>query len=344
MKLMKNDLNSKLRILELVNFFTKYTDESTQFGINELITEFTEYMSKKYNENFQVSSDTLLSDIKVLNKYGFEVIINKDKYGKNFYSHQDKLLDNHELNLIMNAIASFKFLNDSETRNIKNKITKLVPKAEEMKIDSYMRVNKKLKVKDFKVKYSLYNVNKAINFGKMINFKYKQYYIKGGKIYTKLKHNGKVYIAEPYGITLSYNKCYLIAKDIEEDKIKHFRVELMEEVEIEENSKIKSNKFDLEDHLDKCFNMHGGDEVKRVRLKFNKKIINNVVDYFGQGIAAKELNETYFEVEKDLYINQGLISWIIQYGENIEVVEPIELIDGVKERIKSIYNIYYKNL
>lgn len=341
---MKNNLNSKLRILELVEFFTKYTDESTQFGINELVSEFAEYISKKYNENFLVSDDTLLADIKVLNKYGFEVIINKDKYGKNLYSHQDKLLDNYQLSLIMNAVASFKFLNDGETKNIKNKITKLVPKAEEMKMDSYMRVNKKLKIKDNKVKYSLYMVNKAINLGRIIKFKYKQYYIKNEKIFTKLKHNGKVYAAEPYGITLSYNKCYLIAKDIEEDKIKHFRVELMDEVKTEENNNIKSIKFNLEDHLDKCFNMHGGGEVKKVRLKFNKEIINNVVDYFGQGIAVKELNETHFEVEKDLYINQGLISWIIQYGENIEVVEPIELIEGVKERVRSIYNIYCKNL
>lgn len=341
---MKSNLNSRLRILELAEFLTKYTDENTQFAINELITAFTDYMVKKYNESFQVTDETLLSDIKILNKYGFEVIVNKDKCGKKFYSHQDKLLDNYELSLIMNAVASFKFLNDDETRNIKSKMTRLVPKAEEIKMDSYMRVNKKLKVKDNKVKYNLYEVNKAINFGKLITFKYKQYYIKNGKIFTKLKHDGKVYAAEPYGITLSSNKCYLIAKDIEEDKVKHFRVELMDEVEIDENSKIKSNNFTLEDHLDKCFNMHGGGEVKRVRLKFNKKIINSVVDYFGQGIPVKEIDETFFEVEKDLYINQGLISWIIQYGENIKVIEPVELRNGVKERVKSIYNIYCRYL
>lgn len=342
----KNKFNIRdkgLRMLELKDFFIKYTDEDYEIGINELVEKFSNYMAEKYKDNFEVTDETLISDIKLLNFYGFEVNVNVNKYGKKMYSNLSKLFDKQEILLIFNEISSSKFLCEKDIAIIKEKLSSLISEKLEGKLNNFDKINKSLKTKNNKVKYSLFNINDAVERNKTITFKYNSYFIENRKICMKPKHSNQKYEIEPYGLVLSSNKCYLIGKDLlDEGKIKHFRVDLLDDVQIGKKEINSRCNFNLKEHLNRSFNMYAGGPIEKVKLKVNKAIANNIVDYFGIDKEIEEIDEHYFAIESELYMNSGLVSWILRFGENIEVIEPEILKDRVKEKVKKLYSLYFK--
>lgn len=342
----KNKFNIRdkgLRMLELKDFFTKYTDEDYEIGINELVEKFSDYMVEKYKENFEVTDETLISDIKLLNFYGFEVNVNVNKYGKKMYSNISKLFDKQEITLILNEISSSKFLCEKDIAIIEEKISSTISEKLKVKLKNFNKINKSLKTQNSKVKYSLFNINDAVERKKTVTFKYNGYFVENDKICTRPKHGIKKYEIEPYGLAISSNKCYFIGKDLlDEGQIKHFRVDLLDDVQIGKKEISSRCNFDMEAHLNRSFNMYAGGPIEKVKLKVNKAIINNIVDYFGIDKEIEEIDENYFFIESELYINSGLVSWILRFGENIEVIQPEMLKNRVKEKIKKLYSLYFK--
>ena len=76
-------------------------------------------------------------------------------------------------------------------------------------------------------------------------------------------------------------------------------------------------------------------------LEVSPKIINDVIDWFGDNCHIKQ-------VESDkIYVNitaneQALIYWCLQYGENVIITSPISLKDKFKQTLNKIVDNYNK--
>ena len=47
-----------------------------------------------------------------------------------------------------------------------------------------------------------------------------------------------------------------------------------------------------------------------------------------------------FIVKATVDLSEGLVSWIMQFGSEIQVIDPVELKTAVKNRAKAIIQIY----
>lgn len=102
--------------------------------------------------------------------------------------------------------------------------------------------------------------------------------------------------------------------------------------------------------LDNYFSRHAPENVLKsnsypqkkdnealVKLKFNGGVAYRVYDDFRNIVILEDgsllVNETFD-------FNDGLIYHLISYGENIEVLEPLELKEAVKKKLKDILDKY----
>ena len=63
-------------------------------------------------------------------------------------------------------------------------------------------------------------------------------------------------------------------------------------------------------------------------------------DRFGSNANVRVLNEDCFSIRDEAFVNEGLVSWIIQYGNKIEVKKPDSLKKMILNRVDEIKNVY----
>ncbi len=79
--------------------------------------------------------------------------------------------------------------------------------------------------------------------------------------------------------------------------------------------------------------------MKKVKLKFNKNLGNVVFDEFNKDEILLDQAGNYI-VETDVFDNYWLISFILSFGSQIEIIEPIDLKEKLLDEIEKIKKIY----
>ena len=100
-----------------------------------------------------------------------------------------------------------------------------------------------------------------------------------------------------------------------------------------------SEKFDAADYVSKSFNMFSG-AVDNVKLQCNLDLREEIMDRFGSKIPLKAIDSNHFETTIPAAVSDGLVSWIMNFGNKIKVVEPQSLAAAVKERAIQIAQNY----
>ena len=89
----------------------------------------------------------------------------------------------------------------------------------------------------------------------------------------------------------------------------------------------------------KSFKMFPGTESE-VTIKFNKKLLNFIVDSFGDDITI-DINEDDTYTGKFMAkIGEGLVRWILQLGTDGIVLKPLYLRDLIKKESGKLNKIY----
>ena len=68
--------------------------------------------------------------------------------------------------------------------------------------------------------------------------------------------------------------------------------------------------------------------------------IEEIIDRFGSRIPLMAVDANHFETRINAAVSDGLVSWIMQYGSDIKVLEPEYLADMVSDKAKSILQLY----
>jgi len=64
-----------------------------------------------------------------------------------------------------------------------------------------------------------------------------------------------------------------------------------------------------------------------------------LLDYFGEGIHFKELEEGY-QVTVDAMESEGLYFWLLQHECNIKIISPNSVKETLIEKATGILNMY----
>lgn len=333
---MKRSNSRKIKLLKIWNILTQHTDESNPMPTPVLIEKLAEC-------GIEVDRKILYSDIKLLNDFGYEVMIRRSS--SNEYYVADRKFDIPEIHILMDAVRAAGFITEKKTAELINKIAQLAGSHRaEVLTRNIVEFNTAKSINE-NIYYSVYEIASAIEEKKKITFSYFDYDTKRKKVYRKDKTDpdkNKEYIVNPMATVFSNDNYYLICYDDKHDNLSHYRVDRMDGVTMLDTPITKteqSKKFDLIKHKQQLFGMYGGDK-ERVSLEADKDLIDIVFDFFGANLYITETSGNKILFTADVQVSKPFIAWCCSFGKGMKVTAPQTVVDTVKNYLAETLGQY----
>lgn len=321
--------NQKLKLLYIVKILKEETDENHPISTSELIRRLSEY-------DISVERKTIYSDIEILRDFGMEIMLSKCKTNGGYYLLSDDF-ELAEIKLLVDMVQASRFITSKKSRSLIKKLETLtnIHSAKELSRDVY--VIGRAKSENENVFYNVDDIHTAINTDKSISFKLTRYNINKEQEYRK---DGSVYTASPYYLTWNNENYYLIAVDHMSGEIRHYRVDRMKNIVINDEQRKYSSlfeKFDITNYTKSNFNMYNG-EMNRVTVKFPSGLLDVVIDRFGKDVAIRSCDDKYFIATMDIAASGQFYGWLAGLGKEVSIESPVSIKEDYHNYLGELYH------
>lgn len=321
----------KQKLLILLEILKKNTDEDHGITMVEII----EALEKR---EVKAERKALYTDINALNEYGYNIDKRK-RNGKTYYRLLNRDFELPELKLLVDAVQVSKFISPSRSTELIKKIENQASKYQAKELQRQVYVANRIKTDYDNVYKNIDSLNLAINENSQIKFDYYEWTLKKKM---EIRANGCKTGISPWALTWDDENYYLIAYDQEADKIKHYRVDKIRQIEITDiprKGKEKFDSFDMGLYAKKVFSMFTGDE-QTVKIQFDNSLIGVVIDRFGKDVMIIPKGENKFAVNVKVSVSKMFLGWIMGLGDKAKIVGPQSVVDQMKQEIERMYDQY----
>lgn len=326
--------SSKTKTLLVFKYLNNYSDENNPLSTTELIE-----LLKKDGINCERKS--IYADIKTLNEIGFDIVTTLTP--KRGFFMGTRRFELPEVRLLIDAVTSAGFITPKKTEELVEKLETLVSENQAKELVSQVYIDSETKCDNEEIYYIIDALHDAILERKKVKFVYRRRTIDkpNRKAYTDKTHK-----VSPYALIWKGDHYYLICNNEKYNNLMNLRLDRMRGIQIlDERARNVSevseytDKFDSADYSAKMFNMFSGESCKATLL-CNLDIREEIMDRFGAKIPLTAVDTDHFKTTIDAAFSDGLVSWIMSFGNKIKVLEPCELADAVKEKAVNILNLY----
>lgn len=323
--------NQKLKLLYLTKIFMEQTDAGHGLSMPDIIDLLEEYGVKAERKS-------LYDDINMLNDFGYD--IQGEKVGKSFvYYMASRDFELPELKLLVDAVQSSKFITQNKSNNLIKKLESLSSVYEGKELHRQVYVANRTKTANESIFYNVDYIQTAIADNKKISFKYFQWNYKKEQ---ELRHDGKVYVISPWALTWDDENYYMVGFDSEDEKIKHYRVDKMLRINVEDEKREGKDffkQFDMAIYSKKVFGMYGGQE-ETVSLLCDKSMAGVIIDRFGKDVLIREQDEEHFVARVNVEVSPQFYGWICSLGGMVQILGPENVVSGMKKELSKQLNLY----
>ena len=280
----------------------------------------------KSNYGMDCERRAVKNNIVCLQEMGYDIVA-KQGYYLNTRDFTDA-----ELRLLIDSIFTSGAISDKAAHSLVKKLERYSNKYFKAHVSHIHSTSSGKNTDNPMVMDSIAIIDEAISKGRQISFSYLQY----GIDFKLHPRRSQKYIVSPYQMISNRGKYYLIAKTEEYENLSHYRLDRIVNVEIlkDKNKPIKSihgyeSGLNLKDYLAEHFYMYSGESI-HIKLKAHENLMDNLVDSFGKDFRVVPEGED--EIIVSLKCNPDtFFYWAMQYGLNIEVLEP----ESMRKRIQS---------
>ena len=327
---MKNT-DKKLAILYLLDILKKYTDEKHSLT-------YAEIDNKLQNEyGIKLDAKTIAKYINLLQDYGIDI----EKRGNNGCAVISRNIDNSELSFLIDAVFSSKPISSQHAQDLIQTLLKDSSVYEKKRYSYIYKADEITRANNKEYFYTIDTISRAIEENKQISFTYNEVLL-NKKL--KARFNGKEFIINPYFMINNHGKYYLVCNYDKYNTLSNYKIECISNIKILD-TKIKplqlledTQDFDISKYVNEHIYMFTGKTIQTTIKINNPKILNDVVDWYGENIIVKEKDD---EIFVSFNVNeQAFLYWALQYGMNIEVVKPLTTRNKYVEMLKQILTKY----
>lgn len=334
---MAKNPNQKLKLLYILKYLTEKTDEKHGVTVQDIIAYLEKY-------DIKAERKSIYNDIKTLIDFDIDICSTKSKTVEYYLASRDFEL--YELKLLVDAVQSSKFITYKKSNDLIKKLENLASEHDARKLQRQVVVSNRVKTMNEKVKYNIDSVHEAINSGCKISFYYYQWVLSGDsaqKIVKQRRNNGEKYTVSPWAMSWDDENYYLIAYDKEADKIKHYRIDKMESVEVLEKEKRDGkdlySKFDMAMYSKQVFGMYGG-KLTDIKIRFDNSLIGVVVDRFSKNVFVSLNDDNTFELSTKVMLSPTFYGWLFAFKDKAKIISPQSAKDEFLGYIEDIRNAY----
>ena len=319
---MSRGTNQKFKFTYLMKIMLEKTDDEHSLTMPQIMEELEKY-------DVTAERKSIYTDFQdMTEKFGVEII--KEQIGRETYYHVGaREFELAEVKLLIDAIQSSKFITQTKSRELITKIKSFVSEHQAKQLQRQVYINDRVKTMNESVYYNVDDIHTAINQNKKIRFKYFKW-----DINKKLvpRHNGDWFIVSPWALTWDDENYYMVAFDDWDSKIKHYRVDKMMYISIEEekrSGKEVFRNFDMAEYSKATFGMYQGQKAK-VKIQLANYMCGVFIDRFGKDISFQPIDDEHSELHVDVNVSPQFFGWIFSLGKDVKVTGPSEVVEQMK--------------
>lgn len=307
-------MNSKERLIELLRFLFRQTDERHPVSTNDIIDHF-----KSMGE--VIDRKTVKQDIDMLTRLGYDIITVRRTH--NAYFVGSRLFELAEIKLLIDAVESSKFITTKKSVELAKKLVSLVSVHQAVDLKRHVYIADRVKPQNEQIYYLIDSINTAINEKRQISFLYFEYDANREKV---LRNDGKPYLLSPYGLVWNEDNYYAVGYSEKHEKIVTFRVDRMVSVQIADIPAIPAAlDFNLAEYARQVFDMYDG-KTETVSLKCANRIMKAILDRFGDNVRTEPIDSETFRADMEVSVSQTFFGWVFQFGGDIKIIGPQKVV------------------
>lgn len=335
------DVIRRTRILHVKDFLEAQTDEEYSTSMADIIN----YLNSK---EIPAERKSVIDDIHALIDYGMDIELENGKLWK-LLSRDFEL---SEIKLIVDCIASSKFLSEEKSKQLIEKVESLVSTHQRKSLNRQLTVSGRVKSMNETVLYTIDKIHEAIENDMCLDFKYFQYNMEKKREY---KHDGKTYHVAPKNLLYDNNNYYLLADEgiklsmddednfwDDKEELKTFRIDRMTNVEITEEARGEfffARGIDTASYTKSTFGMYHGEQTD-VTMLFSKGMMDTVIDKFGKDVKTEIVDDEHFRVKTKVAVSPQFYGWIFGLGQNVMIEYPLAVAKEMKDILKERHKAY----
>ena len=303
---------NKSRVLYLLRYLQQYSDEDHPVSTAEVRKELAE-------KGCPVTVETLRDDVRMLCETGFDILVNENSGLSTTYAWVDRVFDTAELQILIDAVASARFIPLSKSEKLIEKLADMAGPSSAEELRPAVLSAEFVKTKEPLYLYVIEKIREGIRLGKKIAFQYFEYNLEKQRI---PRHGGEEYIVSPYAMMWRYDRYFLIGRSDKRGKATVFRTDRMGLPRItEEESVPPPEGFSIRDYSEKVFWMFEGEE-ERVILRCSHHMMENILDHFGQDVMPENVTEDTFDVAVDVSVSNTFFAWVLGFAGDMVIAGP----------------------
>lgn len=334
-----------LAILEVLRQHSDADHPLQQKAIGELLT--SEFGLAPHRKTLSMNLDNLIaanypieySESERTQPSGEVQVLRSDFY----YNH---LFDESELRLLIDSVFASKHIPSNLTSALITRLQSLSSKYFLPHIDHVATLPKRKSQND-QYFYTISILDEAIERGCSIHCHYMTYDHDLNRV-PRVDASGKIrdYHLDPYQLAAVNGYYYLICSKRPYESISHYRVDRIMNIRIDEEVPLRpltelsevEGPLSLPEHVAEHLYMFNG-RSSEVTFLANPRIVSDLMDWFSLGAQIRTTPDGRLRVKVQVN-EEAMHYWSLQYGPNVEVLEPKRLRKRIKDSLKQMQAIY----
>ena len=320
----------KLRMLYIMKILLEKTDEGHTMSAADIGRALKGY-------GMSADRKTIYSDIETLREFKLDILQALGTHGG--YYICSRRFELPELKLLVDAVQSSKFITSKKSEELIRKLEHLTSEHEAKQLQRHVFIYDRSKAGNETIYYNVDKIHTAILENRQIVFQYAKWTVGRGLV---PKKDGAVYKASPWALTWDDGNYYLIAYDEAADRIKHYRVDKMQQTEVVKEARVGKEDFqdlDLAALAKKTFSMYGGRDEEVVLLCKNE-IAGVIMDRFGSETMLVPVDGEHFKVHILVAVSRQFFGWVTGIGKSMYIAGPEHVQREYREYLLDILDGY----
>ena len=317
----------KLKILYLMQVLLEETDPEHPLNATQLI----ERMQLRYDYSY--NRKTIYADIGRLQSFGLQIGQTK---GSSFgYYVEKRDFDLAELKLLVDAVQSSKFITKEKSEDLIRKLAGLTSNEYAKQLQRQVFIFNRIKADNDAIYANVDALHEAIQKNRQIGFKYCEWTVRKELVQKK---NGAEYVVSPWALTWDDENYYLVGYEEASEKIKHYRVDKMQEIRVKDEPRLGKERFkdfDLAAFARKTFGMYGGED-RKITLEGENHLAGVVIDRFGTDVMMRPYDREHFHASVTVTISPQFFGWLAGIGKGIKICRPEDVREEYREYLREI--------
>ena len=323
---MAKSSGQKLKLLYIIKMLEENTDENHVMSTSEIIERLDA-------QGIHSERKSIYDDIEKLCDFGYDIIAVHSRLGGGYYMGSREF-ELPELKLLVDAVQSSRFITTKKSRELIKKLERKAGKHDAGKLQRQVYVAGRIKTENESIYYNIDNIHRAIQENLQITFTYMDWNLKKELV---PRANGEKRVS-PWALIWREENYYLAAFDSEDQKIKHYRVDKMGQVQLFKEAREGVEQFstiDITAYTNQTFGMFGGEE-EIITLQFPNRLVGVVLDRFGKDIDLRPMDKETFRVRARVAVSGQFFGWLAGIGREAEIVAPAAVKEQYHEWLREL--------